>query len=1080
MLRTLGWRPSRIITYAVCDDSSAWAAIKTALGEWLTDGASHESGSIWALLHASVLHRCMPESGNGARGHGWWGCLVLTGIAQLIHWTRRYEDRFRLRMALRCLPPALQDSIWRQSFSGPTWLFAVQFLLEGLQYNGAGVRGCVYMVVDLGTSVWYIGKTAARRQRNAELLGLGVRFREHLSATFRPGGRKATEDRYRTWRRSTPHRMCIIPCVWADGRVLTALEECIIRQAQPPTQKFPGNGRGTRERNRPWPRFRQKPTWATEVRCNNLQAVQSLGDTCRRLWQPWGLWLVRRWAEGDGEAAVRARMYEPKFYDDLLVWLGNRHGRLDWKRLWRHGGTRAACRLWVEARRLPVASRKYARARLERFLRGLVPTSTTYVDVPLTHSGQLPRVRQAVRRSIVTARCWENDIWFARMQVEKLAFRVSKSMDAWANATDHYKASRKPWRSIAHTISAEQAAGFDRRDDCVIISEHCSLPRVAGLDDVLKAVLRQVGDWAGRLGLDGDGKTRITAGLSKELGQFFGNKEADARCEQIAGIRAHALELVTARTHNRHLGPSDIVLVPMDRDTKRRCATTVAGYCHRLVGHFSRCPSVYNPVVDTTVEEAEIQRTESAKNIFGRRIKVKPGLRMPSAYLLPKAKCFMDGSLTWNCTKQHEHDRCIVSAPRDAVSHRLRLAARAIAVVSRAVGLYSTAVARQSHLPHELAEACRALSPGTVPQCEMCGAEKPPLSASKFDAASFFTSCDRHRCHEVVCNIIARLEKKGCTQVLLHRDEAGRDRVSGNHLYDRTRFRACTFDDIRAALRWAADDCTVVVCGLLFVQIAGLPMGSPLSPILARLHLDARHDILYKCPRKIPGLRIFLAALEKRVQSWLQTKCHVDDSIWLSKRICCRCMYLVAEQTWPTDVGITIESEAQEFPFLHCTVRCEGDRLLVTPRIVNELFATGVEPRPRVSSLAVYNRACMGKSHLRVVLAAKLHILLRGFDPADWPGFGHACIVTAMEPLALSWPPRWVADIMCGISYPANRPAVRVCRLLGLWTRHNRHLVAQTVRQQHSLGREYGLGALYDYISEVLHNYRGGDSQQCC
>ena len=78
-----------------------------------------------------------------------------------------------------------------------------------------------------------------------------------------------------------------------------------------------------------------------------------------------------------------------------------------------------------------------------------------------------------------------------------------------------------------------------------------------------------------------------------------------------------------------------------------------------------------------------------------------------------------------------------------------------------------------------------------------------------------------------------------------------------------------------------------------------------------------------------------------------------------------------------------------------------------------------------------------------------------------------------MEPLALFWPPRWVADIMCGISYPPNRPAVRVCRLLGLWIRHNRHLVAQTVRQQHSLGREYGLGALYDYISDVLHNYRG-------
>ena len=205
--------------------------------EWMVDGCDEQVGRLWAMVHVCILHRCMPEQGTAARGQGWWSALVLTGIAQLVHGTRRCTERMRLRCTLRCLPPAMQSCIWQQHFDGPTWMFALAYLFKGLVYEGTGVAGCVYLLVDLTSAIWYIGKTKGRRSRHTTFLGVGVRLREHLAATFRPGNRKSSEQRYQMWRRSTPHRLCIIPCLWAEDRSLGPLEEAVIRQAQTPTQK---------------------------------------------------------------------------------------------------------------------------------------------------------------------------------------------------------------------------------------------------------------------------------------------------------------------------------------------------------------------------------------------------------------------------------------------------------------------------------------------------------------------------------------------------------------------------------------------------------------------------------------------------------------------------------------------------------------------------------------------------------------------------------------------------------------------------------------------------------------------------
>ena len=48
-------------------------------------------------------------------------------------------------------------------------------------------------------------------------------------------------------------------------------------------------------------------------------------------------------------------------------------------------------------------------------------------------------------------------------------------------------------------------------------------------------------------------------------------------------------------------------------------------------------------------------------------------------YLLPKAKCFVEGK--WKCEREHEHYRSIVAAPRDSLTRRQSRCARALVVL---------------------------------------------------------------------------------------------------------------------------------------------------------------------------------------------------------------------------------------------------------------------------------------------------------------------------------------------------------------------------------------------------------------
>ena len=247
-------------------------------------------------------------------------------------------------------------------------------------------------------------------------------------------------------------------------------------------------------------------------------------------------------------------------------------------------------------------------------------------------------------------------------------------------------------------------------------------------------------------------------------------------------------------------------------------------------------------------------------------------------------------------------------------------------------------------------------------------------------------------------------------------------------------------------------------------------MGGPLSPVLARLYLDTRHDRLYRSPRSLHGLCGFVAILGRRTTRWVATRCHVDDSIWISRVLCQNCLFLVAKAVWPVDVGITVESQDLVFPFLHCTVDWSSGTLDVVPTDHNAAFASGVADSPAVCGLPRFDRRYLSKSHLQAYVAAKVQLLLRGYTPTDVVRFADALVNLALEPVALLWPPRWVANILYSVAYPKNRPGLRICRRLGYELRVGRALAAQATVRQATLGPTFGLSALREVLEDRLRD----------
>ena len=188
---------------------------------------------------------------------------------------------------------------------------------------------------------------------------------------------------------------------------------------------------------------------------------------------------------------------------------------------------------------------------------------------------------------------------------------------------------------------------------------------------VTKTIRKEMRKWACAANLAARDTEAFLAIFAYEIEPRFCSRAAEKRMDIIADIREHSMDSLARHYPAMRERDDAGMFVPLDRDIKRRCLCSCRGYVYRLQRYFARGAETYEHLPGISVDEAKYIRTRYAESILGRKFKTRTLYEIPGAYILPKSKCFSKSD-QWECTKAHEHDRCIVSAPRDRISGHLR------------------------------------------------------------------------------------------------------------------------------------------------------------------------------------------------------------------------------------------------------------------------------------------------------------------------------------------------------------------------------------------------------------------------
>jgi hypothetical protein len=336
-LRHLGLSVRDLLQLHVFSEDGCINAIQVCCQRWLLDGAPEADGVAWARVYAAALQRIFPAEGKRSRagGAGWWSLVSTATLACFVHRARRQQFKITFRNVLRTLPPACQQALWTWQLHGQPWIFSVEYLMLCVRGKIPGM-GIVYAVLDEGSQTWYVGRTLSSREAGRkQWAGMAARFREHLRASF-AAGHDPTEYKYKTWRRSLPHQLLMVPLGTAPVGKYEILEREIIHLARPSFQcVLSVNAKPRKPGRRPFPRFRKTPGWPAEVCSNHLVALHRNGlrDGLQRLW-----WTGRELCAymGISEGAAQQRMYTASVYsmDLLATWAAQLCSRLGWRAIW--------------------------------------------------------------------------------------------------------------------------------------------------------------------------------------------------------------------------------------------------------------------------------------------------------------------------------------------------------------------------------------------------------------------------------------------------------------------------------------------------------------------------------------------------------------------------------------------------------------------------------------------------------------------------------------------------------------------------------------------------------------------------
>ena len=631
------------------------------------------------------------------------------------------ESSRTVRIVSRFLPPSVQTALLQGKQEGPVseWSGVKEWMDWMSDRLADDSLAWLYVLFSPDSSIYYVGSTAHLHGRHMEHMHkmhhpFPTDLRVCGSAVRQP---VRLERRYRVWRRHNADSLHFLPLLpHPQLHVVREIERAIIHAYQPkgnvydnPCPHFAARGfhvafvGGGVRRDRPgsWRRRRMDDdSLSTHLHANMYRKglESSLVDrvVCRlrkvppsahappgfdpfpahEPWQPAALLCLslptpfafskHTWRWGDYSQAVQAwqerhpgrsvDLYADSSCASLLVcFAAEKKSRVEWKRV----SGDSLFRLLRLGNRLRVWGRKVLFLRRLSGVfrqRGLIWPVRTKLRVPASVF-VTARLRAHLRgvvlaQGVGSERC--------RAILSSTSFCNSPARSYWRVLCNHI--------AYAKSVSEEEIAMADTSfplpdSACARIEDNMALPAIHDMYREHDALVRELRVWADTNAIDLPDSLlfSIVTDCSRPL-KCVTMEEMEV-ADRITRVAGHASE--------------DRICVPLDKNSKRALVCTREAYCGMLrrsvIDHPNFERTEWSPEEAIHAMKDDLVRT-MGKDWLSLCRKGWHVRNLPYAYVLPKDKCYG----AHGCSKQHAHERIIMSFICSPTRFLLRMASRAL------------------------------------------------------------------------------------------------------------------------------------------------------------------------------------------------------------------------------------------------------------------------------------------------------------------------------------------------------------------------------------------------------------------
>lgn len=457
-------------------------------------------------------------------------------------------------------------------------------------------------------------------------------------------------------------------------------------------------------------------------------------------------------------AFIRTKLYARHWYVLLLLWLAEPRARLDFRRVWAWSNPiERLLQVWEAAVALEPVRAQRVRGKIERFFASsrLLPTRRAIIGVPAAGRRWLEVARAAVREALRTVgKATSSRV--RRYMAAKVRAQAVRRPNLADGLSDQIRAASAFDPGVVEAMDEEMATFYDQRRDVRWVPHHVffQLPDEAAV--VATAVQRGIEQWLHSIG---QGSLAMDAGVLVQGGAM---RTLGANVRQDGAGVADELQQVVRSS----LEPGS-VLVPLDRDTRRRAAMDVAGYWRRLYTGFLRDADFYRWERHMDAQQAADERQRLAVHWLPQWVQPRRGIapeQVAKAYHNYKGKCLHravgegDGEAGLVCGRSHAHEREVVSACKCPMAKQMSMCAKALRVCLRECGWKTWTLWNQGELARVV--QCRVAALAMPAECEkVCPCGRKSVAKSALSSVTLASSSKQHRRYVVL------REQDGCYHV---------------------------------------------------------------------------------------------------------------------------------------------------------------------------------------------------------------------------------------------------------------------------------------------------------------------------